>query len=74
MLLIFVDLILFAILVLVCLYTINRSLRAYRQNKIDSALARQADAEHMAKVVQELNPERVIENETKVNETLNKLH
>jgi hypothetical protein len=73
MLLIFIDLLIAFAVVLAVVYVFQNMLKQHKQAKIDAALQRQKDAEHMAKIVADLNPEKVKQNEAKVEDTLNKL-
>lgn len=73
MLLIFIDLMIAAVVVLAVVHTITKIAKQHKQSKIDAALLRQQDAEHMAKVVKRLNPEKTLQNEAEVKSTLDKL-
>lgn len=74
MLLITIDLLILAGVLLAVVFVVRSVFRKVKEREIEQALFRQQVAEDLAKQVDRLNPEQVLEHERKVNDKLRGLH
>jgi hypothetical protein len=73
MLLILIDALILASVLLVTFLVFRRALRKQNERKLEQALFRQQVAEDLAKQVDRLDADKVIEHEKKIKDKLNRL-
>lgn len=73
MLLILIDAFILLSLVLAIIYAVNKFVKLGRGNDLEEALQEQQLAAELAKRSEQINPEQIKANQTKVKETLDKL-
>jgi hypothetical protein len=73
MLLLLIDALIFSGVLLAAAIVVRRGFRKNNERKLEQALFRQQVAEDLAKQVDRLNPEQVLEHEKKINDKLNGL-